>query len=340
MIGGRQEGDVDRPLRGRLAGTLLLLLVLLACSDRGREGADTEQQAPVDRWAIAIHGGAGVIPKEMEVSQREAYLESLERALRLGQSTLEQGGTSLDTVESVIRLLEDDSKFNAGRGAVFNHEGGHELDASIMDGESLACGAVAGVSVVRNPISLARLVMTETPHVLLGGVGAERLAAELGLEPVEQDYFYTQPRWEQLQRALVEEGGGTVGAVALDRHGNLAAGTSTGGLTNKRFGRIGDSPIIGAGTYADNRTCAISGTGRGEEFIRHNVASRIAALMEFQQLTLVEAAERVVHGRLQPGDGGVIGVDRDGGIAMVFNSQGMYRGAADSSGRFEVAIWD
>ncbi len=322
---------------------LLTLVVSLACAPTPR----SLPEAPAARldYAIAIHGGAGVIAADRQSYRGESYLESLERALGVGRSILDEGGSSLDAVERVIVLLEDDPLFNAGRGAVFNHEGRNELDASIMDGSNLACGAVAGVSNVRNPIVLARLVMTESRHVLLGGGGAERLAREFGLEPVSQDYYYTQPRWDALQRALAVDaeepsGGGTVGVAALDREGNLAAGTSTGGLTDKRFGRIGDSPIIGAGTYADNRTCALSATGKGEEFIRHNVTARISALIEYRGLTLQEAAERVVNGRLAPGDGGIIGVAGDGSIAMVFNTRGMYRGAADSTGRFEVAIWE
>jgi beta-aspartyl-peptidase (threonine type) len=323
---------------------VLLPLLLLACGGPPAEHGVSAPGGEGVSWAIAIHGGAGAMPRDMDPQRKTALTESLETALRLGMSVLQEGGTSLDAVERVIVFLEDDSQFNAGRGAVFNHEGRHELDASIMDGNTLACGAVAGVTNVRNPISLARIVMRETPHVLLGAVGAETLAAELGLDPVDQDYFYTQGQWDRLQRALGRDpdngGGGTVGAAALDGQGNLAAGTSTGGLTNKRVGRIGDSPIVGAGTYADNRTCAVSCTGKGEEFIRHNVAARVAALMEYRGLSVQEAAERVVHGRLKPGDGGLIAVAHDGSIAMVFNTPGMYRGAADSGGRFEVAIWD
>jgi beta-aspartyl-peptidase (threonine type) len=338
-----------RPRRrtGRQWRRVLVLLpfLLVACSGPPPEHGVGAPGGENFGWAIAIHGGAGAIPKEMDPQRKTALEESLETALRLGTSVLQEGGTSLDAVERVIVFLEDDSQFNAGRGAVFNHEGRHELDASIMDGNTLACGAVAGVRNVRNPISLARAVMRETPHVLLGAGGAEALAAELGLEPVDQDYFYTQERWERLQRALARDpggggGGGTVGAAALDVRGNLAAGTSTGGLTNKRVGRIGDTPIVGAGTYADNRTCAVSCTGKGEEFIRHNVAARVAALMEYRGLSLQEAAEQVVHGRLKSGEGGLIAVAHDGSIAMVFNTPGMYRGAADSGGRFEVSVWE
>ena len=250
-----------------------------------------------------------------------------------------EGGTSLDAVEQILVFIENDPKFNAGKGAVYNHDGNHELDASIMDGRTHACGAVAGVTTVKNPISLARRVMERTRHVLLAGAGAERFADETGVERVTQDYFHTERRYRQWQERL-KGARGTAGAVALDRHGNLAAGTSTGGLTDKRFGRIGDSPIIGAGTYADNATCAVTGTGVGEEYIRYAVALRISALMAYRGLSLQDAAEEVIMKTLKPGDGGIAGVDHSGAIALVFNTEGMFRGAADSNGRFEVAIWE
>ena len=315
-----------------------ILAVLCGCS----VGSGTAPQEL--SWAIAIHGGAGVISRDLPASQREARLSGLGLALTAGKSILEQGGSSLDAVEEVIRQLEDDPWFNAGRGAVFNHDGGHELDASIMNGQTLACGAVAGVTTVRNPIRLARMVMERTNHVLLSGPGADRFAEEQGVDQVDSQYFFTEYRYEKYQQAVrdAEEGTGrdTVGAVALDRQGNLAAGTSTGGLTNKLYGRVGDSPIIGAGTYAKNETCAVSATGKGEEFIRHGVAHSISFLMEHGELSLQEAAERVVHRVLRAGDGGIIGVARDGSIVMAFNTTGMYRGAADSGGRFEVRIWE
>jgi L-asparaginase / beta-aspartyl-peptidase len=297
------------------------------------------------RWALAIHGGAGVMPKTMPEAERQAYLQSLAAALKIGRDALAAGGTSLDAVEKVVRFLEDDPKFNAGRGAVFTHDGSHEMDAAIMSGRDLACGSVAGLKTVKNPISLARRVMERSPHVFLAGPGAEKFADEMKVERAGEDYFFVQHRYDQLQEELKKEreepkkDRDTVGAVALDQHGDLAAATSTGGLTNKRFGRIGDVPVIGAGTYANNRTCAISGTGIGEEFIRHTVAHDISALMEYGGLSLQQAADRVIHQKLKAGDGGVIGVARDGSLALVFNSEGMYRGAADSNGRFEVAIW-
>jgi len=286
-----------------------------------------------------------VIPKDMEEGRKREYFEALEAALALGRDSLANGETALDTVEGVVRFLEDDPKFNAGKGAVYTHEGTHELDAAIMDGRTLDCGSVAAVTTIKHPITLARGVLERSPHVFLIGQGAEVFATELGIERVTQDYFHTEHRREQLERILEREAEddrerSTVGAVALDRHGDLAAATSTGGLTNKRFGRVGDVPVIGAGTYANNRTCAVSGTGKGEQFIRHTVAHSISAAMEHGGLSLEEAAHQVIHERLDPGDGGVIAVGRDGSIALVFNSPGMFRGAADSRGRFEVSIWE
>ncbi len=299
-------------------------------------------RAEAPKWAIAIHGGAGTIPKTLPEERKQQYLKSLAAALKIGQEVLQQGGASLDAVEKVVRFLEDDPLFNAGKGAVYTHEGTHELDAAIMDGRDLSCGSVALLKTVKNPISLARMVMEKSRHVFMVGEGAETFATEMKVERVPNTYFDTAFRYEQLQEALKKDHADkdTVGAVALDVHGNLAAATSSGGLTNKRFGRLGDVPIIGAGTYASNRTCAISATGIGEQFIRHTVAHDISALMEYSGLTLQQAAERVIRQKLQPGDGGVIGVSHDGSLALVFNSEGMYRGAADSAGRFEVKIWE
>ncbi len=302
-----------------------------------------EGNAP--KWSLAIHGGAGTMPKNIPEAEKEAYLKSLRAALDVGRKVLAGGGTSLDAVEKVVRTLEDDPLFNAGKGAVFTHDGRNELDAAIMDGRDLSCGSVAGLHTVKNPVSLARLVMEKSPHVFMVGDGAEKFADEMKVERVDPKYFFTQKRWDQLQEALRKEKEdakpkGTVGAVALDVHGNLAAATSTGGMTNKRYGRLGDVPVIGAGTYANNHTCAISATGWGEQFIKHTVAHDISALMEYRGLTLQQAADEVIHRKLQKDDGGVIGVARDGSIALVFNSEGMYRGAADSNGRFDVAIWE
>ncbi len=324
-----------------------LLVVLAGCHSAERSDSPPSNVIRPE-WALAIHGGAGVISRSVDDQNRDEYLASLRAALTMGQEVLDRGGSSLDAVVKVLVFFEDDPKFNAGRGAVYNHQGGHELDASIMDGSNLACGAVANVSTVRNPIVLARHVMEDTRHVLLAGSGAEQFADEVGLQRVPQSYFHTERRRRQWQESIQKRQdaaagkgeGGTAGVVALDRRGNLAAGTTTGGLTDKRFGRIGDSPIIGAGTYADNATCAVSATGQGEEFIRHNVAHRISALMAYGGMSLQAAAEEVILHTLKPGDGGVIAIDRDGAIAMVYNSEGMFRGAADARGRFEVAIWE
>jgi beta-aspartyl-peptidase (threonine type) len=291
-------------------------------------------------WAIAIHGGAGTIPKDMNPALVNAYRASLRRGLEIGKSVLESGGTSLDAAELVVRYFETDSLFNAGIGAVYTHDGTHELDAAIMNGATLACGSVASVKTVRSPITLARLVMEKSKHVFMIGAGAEAFAREQGMEPVDNHLFDTRRRWEQLQKALKDDKFGTVGCVALDRQGHLAAATSTGGLTNKRWGRVGDTPIIGAGTFADDRSCAVSCTGQGEQFIRHTVARDVAALVEYKGMGVEEAARAVIEGELAKGDGGLIAISRRGEIALVFNSDGMYRGAADANGRLEIAIWD
>ena len=327
------------------------IILLAACSrpaptpEASAPAADVE--TPRQEWAIAIHGGAGVIPKTMEEEKREAYVDGLRAALTLGRDLLDGGAQGLDVVERVIRRFEDNPLFNAGKGAVFTHDGHNELDAAIMDGRTLGCGAVSGLTTVKNPISLARLVMERSRHVFFVGEGAERFADEMGVERVEPGYYFVQRRWDQLQKILAEEREaeesdekGTVGCVVLDREGNLAAGTSTGGLTDKRFGRVGDVPVIGAGTYANNRTVAVSCTGKGEQFIRNNVAHDVSALYEYRGLSVREAAEAVIHGKLDAGDGGLIAVDKNGAIAMVFSSPGMFRGAADAGGRFEVAIWE
>lgn len=329
----------------RVASVLLVFALAWACTACDRPPAEA---APAVEWAIAIHGGAGSMSPDMSEDVVEEFRVGLRAALDAGREVLESGGTALDAVERAIVIMEDDPHFNAGRGAVFDHDGNHSLDAAIMDGSDLSCGAVAGVDTVRNPIKLATLVKDRTRHVLLIGAGAERFADETGVDRVERTWFDTtrrretwqryRDRWESSQDPEAEDRG-TVGVVALDRAGNLAAGTSSGGLTGKRFGRIGDVPIIGAGTYADNATCAVSCTGVGEEFIRFGVAQRIASLMRYRGDDVGAAADRVVHRVLRPGDGGVIALDRDGKIAMTFNTSSMLRGAADSTGRYEVGIW-
>jgi beta-aspartyl-peptidase (threonine type) len=315
------------------------LLALSACIAAPHHGPAGRPQ-----WAIAIHGGAGTIPRSTPPAEVEAYRASLRAALELGVQWLEAGASALDVAEAVVMQLEDDPLFNAGRGAVFTAAGDHELDASIMDGATLACGAVTGVRTVRHPISLARAVMERTPHILLAGQGAEDFASEVRLERVENSWFSTEKRRLQLERALEARAGpagsGTVGAVVLDRHGHLAAATSTGGMTAKRSGRVGDTPLIGAGNFADDRTCAVSGTGTGEQFIRHGSARAIADRMLLAGMSAAQAAEDVVLREMEPGDGGVIVVSKDGEIAMPYTSAGMFRGAADANGRFEVAIWE
>jgi len=288
-------------------------------------------------YAIAIHGGAGSDPAGWSAEEREEREKTLREALTLGRNLLAEGASSVDAVEQVIRVLEDHPLFNAGRGAVLNADGDAELDASIMDGRDKSCGAVAAVRRVKNPISLARLVMSSTRHILLAGDGAERFAAQMQVELVEPEYFRVSRGPDGSSRkgsSLI----GTVGCVALDRRGNLAAGTSTGGLKGKMVGRVGDSPIIAAGTYADNATCAVSGTGIGEQFIRHAVAYDISARMAYREASLEEAVHVQLFERLRPGDGGIIAVDRNGAISMQFSTAGMPRAAADSAGRFEVHL--
>jgi len=302
--------------------------------------------------AIAIHGGAGVIdPSKMSPERAASYRAGLAAALDAGYAILERGGSSLDAVTEAVRIMEDDPQFNAGRGAVLNHEGDAELDAAIMDGKGPRAGAVAAVRHVKNPIALARLVMEKSGHVLLVGEGAEEFALEQGVVLVPRGYFRTEARLRELederraeaarQRADASQGGGTVGAVALDRAGNLAAATSTGGLTNKHPGRVGDSPLIGAGTYANNASCAVSGTGQGEYFIREVIAYDICAHVLYGHLDIDAAVHAVIHGKLAKsgGEGGAIALDPSGHIAMDFNSVGMFRGARDSSGRREIAMY-
>ncbi|HLF29889.1 MAG TPA: isoaspartyl peptidase/L-asparaginase [Xanthomonadales bacterium] len=305
--------------------------------------------------AIALHAGAGTIDRKVLEPQAEQEIRAvLEQAVRTGYGILASGGSSLDAVTVVVTLLEDSPYFNAGKGAVFNAQGKHELDASIMNGADLQAGAVAGVRNVRNPVLLARKVMTDSHHVMLIGEGAEAFAREHGIAFEDDSYFFTERRWQQLQQAQAGENPqaqaasespdrwlSTVGAVALDSAGNLAAATSTGGTTNKRWGRVGDSPIIGAGTYADNRSCAVSATGHGEFFIRATVARDICARVQYQGISLDQAARDVVMGELRGmgGEGGVIALDRQGKIALTFNTPGMYRASVDAAGKVFVGIY-
>ncbi len=325
-----------------------------------------KQNSPI---ALVIHGGAGTITRQNMTPEKEkAYKETLTKALQTGYDILKKGGTSLDAVEATVHVMEDSPLFNAGKGAVFTHEGKNEMDAAIMNGQTLEAGAVASVQTVKNPITLARRVMDSSPHVMMVGRGAEEFAKTKDVEIVDPSYFYTETRWNGLQKALKEEkieldhhnnspsgaGGkntslifdegrkyGTVGACALDQFGNLAAATSTGGMTNKRYGRVGDAPLIGCGTYANNATCAVSATGHGELFIRSVVAYDVSALMEYKHLSLKAAANEVVMKKLVKikGEGGIIALDRKGNIAMPFNSEGMYRGFVKADGKIEVAIY-
>ena len=312
----------------------------------------------MNKYAIAIHGGAGTILKSTMTPEKEkAYLDGLKNAIEAGETILKNGGSSLDAVEKAIRSLEDNPLFNAGKGAVFSNAGKNEMDASIMNGADLSAGAVAGISNIKNPITLAKGIMQKSEHVFLAGNGAIEFAHLIGSEFEEDAYFFEQMRFDQLQQAKQSDGVfldhttdkfengekkfGTVGAVALDIHGNLAAGTSTGGMTNKKFGRVGDSPIIGAGTYANNETCAISCTGHGEFFIRSVVAHDISCLIEYKGLSLKEACDFVVMDKLVKigGEGGLVSIDKNGNIELPFNSEGMYRAKKSEDGALFIKIY-
>ncbi len=332
----------------------------------------TQIQSPRNpRLGFMVHGGAGVLSKAAMTPEKEkAFRADLEKAVLAGYKALQEGNSGLDAVVAAIRILEDSPLFNAGKGAVFANSGKNELDASIMDGKSQAAGAVAGLRHIRNPILLARAVMEKSEHVMMIGDGAEKFAKTQNIEFVEEKYFWTQHRWDALQQILKDEGEkrkdvqvptskgqsrtsdighrtldfnrfGTVGAVALDKNGDLAAGTSTGGMTNKKFGRVGDAPIIGAGTYANNNSCAVSATGWGEYFIRLGVARDVCALLEYRQMPIQKAADTVIKEKLQKlgGDGGVIAMDRFGFMAVSFNSAGMYRAYIDVNGKPVVEIY-
>jgi len=314
----------------------------------------------MSNYTLAIHGGAGTILKEdMTPELEEAYLKGLQHAMNAGFAVLEQGGSAINAIKATIVILEDNMLFNAGRGSVFTKKGLQEMDAAIMDGRTLDAGAVTGVRNVRNPIELATEVMLNSNHVFLSGKGASDFAIKQGIKLEPDEYFFSQFRYDQwkairdsdtysldhthqrLEELMRDKKFGTVGAVACDQQGNIAAATSTGGMTNKKYGRIGDSPIIGAGTYANNRTCGISCTGHGEMFIRAVAAHDVSCLMEYKGLGLQEAMEIVVHEKLMAidGEGGMIGVDGAGNAALVFNSQGMYRGYKSSNGSGMVAIY-
>jgi beta-aspartyl-peptidase (threonine type) len=337
----------------------------------GTAGMASAQQPAAHRWAIVVHGGAGVIERAtMKPDTEKAYRASLSKATEAGAQVLDKGGSSLDAVEAAIKILEDDPLFNSGRGADFAADGKNHLDAAVMDGSNMKAGAVGDVLHTRNPISLARAVMERSGHVFLVGQGADEFSVYAGLEQVDQSYFFTERRWQSLIKELKKEGlpipprpagappppaepvaeiepadahkYGTVGVVALDRSGNLAAGTSTGGTNAKRWGRVGDSPIIGAGTYASNQSCAVSATGTGEFFIRLTVARTVCALVEYKGMKLQDAADQVIHKELTGlrGDGGVIAIAPDGEMAWSFNTPGMYRAKLAEGGKLELGIFN
>lgn len=348
-----------------MRGIAVALLVLV--------GTSLWAQQPAHHWAIVIHGGAGVIERSaMTPKADREYRAGLTEALEAGAKVLDQGGSSLDAIEAAIHLLEDNPLFNAGKGAVFTADGRNEMDAAIMDGATLNAGAVADVTKTRHPISLARAVMEKTPHVFLIGEGADAFSVQAGLEQEPPSYFFTEPRWQQLLKQLRKEGKpipsrpagvppapadggpvsqldespdagmhGTVGVVALDRQGNIAAGTSTGGLQAKMPGRVGDTPVIGAGTYASNQSCAVSGTGTGEYFIRLGVAREVCNLVYFKHMPLQAAADEVIHKELESlhGDGGVIAITPDGQMAWSFNSPGMFRARLSEGGKIQMGVY-
>lgn len=325
-----------------------LIVALTSCQPKSGNQAPAQKE-----WAIALHGGAGYVPKDMPEDRKEAYLKSLDEALAIGSDILENGGSSLDAIEKTINYLENNELFNAGKGAVFTAEGKNELDAAIMDGSILNAGAVTGVRTVKNPVSLARKVMTDSKHVFFSADGAEAFADQTDVERVDPSYFYTERRYQSLKRAqaaeqessLIETDDqkawkyGTVGCVALDKNGNLAAATSTGGMTNKKFGRVGDVPIIGSGTYANDQV-AVSATGWGEKIMLHVSAHTLASYYEFKNATLQESMDYLVDDVLEPGDAGFIAVDKYGNFSMKTNTGSMFRAAIDSDGNKEVGIWE
>lgn len=332
---------------GRALSSIVCCCSLFVCY----AGYAFAQDASSKRFSIAIHGGAGIEPDKLSEAEKQAHEEALKRALFTGRDLLAAGGTALDAVEQTIRVLEDEPLFNAGRGAVFNNVGTHELDAAIADGKTHNGGAVAGVTTIKNPISLARLVMSDTNHVLLIGDGAEKFADEMksnaAIERVPNSYFSTDRRRSEWKAAVEKElqtkstkatGKGTVGCVVLDSQGNLAAGTSTGGLTNKKWGRVGSVPILGAGTFADNETLAISGTGIGEHFIRNSVGFHLHALMKYRSMPLAAAVEEMTDHILEPDTAGIIAIDAKGQIVMRCNTPGMSRASTDSKGTTQVLL--
>jgi beta-aspartyl-peptidase (threonine type) len=330
-----------------------VLGLIVGCAGSSGESGSSGEDIQQKEWAIVLHGGAGVIPKDLPDSVKQSYMNDLNQALSIGEEALRNGEPALDVVEKVIRYLEDNPKFNAGKGAVFTHEGAHELDAAIMVGNTRQAGAVTGVKTVKNPISLARMVMEHSEHVMFAGEGAEAFASEMGLERVDQDYFHTEHRYRAWQNANREDGSqsslidpadwenrkyGTVGCVVLDAEGTLVAGTSTGGMTNKKYGRVGDVPIIGSGTYASD-VVAVSMTGWGEKIMKAVSGHTVSSYMKFKGASLQDAGDYLLNKVLDPGDAGMIAVDKYGNTYMNMNTSGMFRAKSDSEGNREVAIW-
>lgn len=348
-----QKSDylVANTLAMRLLLCVTLAMLLLACATEPTQEAEPAAVAP--EYAMVIHGGAGtILPENMTPDKETAIRAAMNAAMDAGEKVLREGGSAADAVEATIWVMEDSEYFNAGKGAVFTNAGINEMDASFMTGHDQNAGAVGGVTTIKHPISAARAVLEKSEHVLLSGKGANDFAIEQGLESVDPKYFYTEGRFQSLQRALegekveqenedVDKKHGTVGCVALDKNGNLAAGTSTGGMTNKRYNRLGDSPIIGAGTYADNATCGVSCTGWGEYFIRYAVAYDVHARMAYGGADLSTAADAVIHKTLtaKGGTGGLIALDKNGNVAMPFNTPGMYRGYLKAGGAREIDFY-
>lgn len=316
-----------------------LVLVILIFLFATQINTNLFSQTKSGKYTIVIHGGAGYFAKDSPEELKQLYINSLTEAINIGKNILFNGGTSLEAVEKTINYLENNILFNSGKGAVFTSEGKHELDASIMQGKDLTCGAVAGVTIIKNPISLARLVMEKTEHVLFAGKGADELGIMLGVDIVPNSYFHDSTRYQKWLKSNLKQQGETVGCVALDQYDNITAGTSTGGRNNKMPGRVGDSPIISAGNYANNKTCGISATGAGELFIRNTVAFNISALMEYKGYTLKQACDEMIYNRLPLGSGGIIAIDKDGNYEMPFNTESMFRAVANSNGELKVEIW-
>lgn len=320
---------------------LILFSILIIISTFFIDISKSDSKKSESKYTLVIHGGAGAIDKNIPEYLINDYYNSLNKTLEHGKKLLEEGKTALDVVEEVVRMLEDDSLFNAGKGSVLNSEGECELDAAIMDGKTLNAGAVTGLKIVKNPVTLARKLMENTPHIFFVGEGAEEQAVKFGLEIVDPDYFKVSSRYEKwIEEKIKKDKKGTVGAVALDKYGNIAAATSTGGMSNKMKGRTGDVPVIGAGTYANNNTCGVSATGWGEKFIKNVVAFRISALIEYKNFSLQDAANEVIFNVLEKGDGGIIAVDKNGNYALIFNTISMFRGVVTSDGIFETKIWE